>query len=537
MPADLVLLNGPVFTADAARSFARGVAVSKGRITAVGTESAVSERIGPHTEVVDLAGRLLTPGFQDAHVHPSSGINLLRCILVGCRDRSEALDKIARYSAERPDEPWILGGGWSQDWFPRGCPSKELLDSIVPDRPVLLYNRDGHGAWVNTVALERGAVDAATPDPDDGRIERNADGSPQGTLHEGAAYLVEQVAPEDTIDDQRQGILAGQAYLLSKGITAWQDAHVDRETHDIYRSLATSGELVGRAVGALWWDRHQGQEQVEAIVEMRSEPEGSYMPLTVKLMLDGVIETGTASMLEPYVGGAGGGVGNRGIDFIAPEDLDQIVVLLDSLGFSCHFHAIGDAAVRHALDSVQAARAANGWSANRHHIAHIQVIHPDDLARFRQLGVAANAQALWACDGGYQTELTKPVLGPERTSWQYPFGSLVRSGAFLAMGSDWGVSTADVFAQGDVAVTRSDVNDPGQPPLNADEAISAMDLLSAFTSGSAYVNHLEADTGSLEVGKLADFAVMDRNPLEEDRLAGTRVAMTIVCGQVVYEEA
>lgn len=537
MPADLVFLNGPVFTSDAARLFVTAVAVSEGRILAIGAESEVTEHIGPRTEVVDLSGRLLTPGFQDAHVHPgSSGLDLLRCSLDGCRDGSQALDTIARYAAERPGEPWILGGGWSQDWFPRGCPPKELLDSVVPDRPVILYNRDGHGAWVNTAALVRGAIDATTRDPEDGRIERNPDGSPQGTLHEGAAHLIQQVAPEDTFDEMRRGILAGQAYLLSKGLTAWQDAHVDKVTHDAYRSLAVSGELLGRTVGALWWDRRQGIDQVDQLLEMRSEPEGRYLPLTVKLMLDGVIENGTASLLEPYVGGAGGGEGNRGIDFVAPEDLKQIVVRLDSLGFSCHFHAIGDAAVRHALDAVEEARMSNGWSGNRHHIAHIQVVHPDDIPRFKAVGVAANAQALWACDGGYQTELTKPVLGPERSSWQYPFGSLLRAGAFLAMGSDWGVSTADVFEQGDVAVTRTDVNDPGHPPLNLDQAITALDVLSAFTAGSAYLNHLEADTGSIEVGKLADLAVMDRNPLEEDRLAGTRVAMTIVGGQVVYEE-
>ena len=534
MPADLVFVNGPIFTADATRSFARAVAVAEGRVLAVGVESEVSEHIGPHTEVLDLAGRLLTPGFQDAHVHPgSSGLDLLRCSLNDCTNGSDAVDTIARHAAERPGEPWILGGGWSQDWFPRGCPPKELLDAVVPDRPVFLYNRDGHGAWVNTVALARRGIDATTPDPDDGRIERNPDGSPQGTLHEGAADMMHEVAPEDTLDDLRRGILAGQSYLLSKGITAWQDAHVDKVTHDAYRSLAASGELLGRAVGALWWDRHRGLDQVEQLLEMRSEPEGRYLPLTVKLMLDGVIENGTASLLEPYVDGEGN---NRGIDFIAPRDLNQIVVRLDSLGFSCHFHAIGDAAVRHALDAVEAARASNGWSENRHHIAHIQVVHPDDIPRFKALGVAANAQALWACDGGYQTVLTKPVIGSERTSWQYPFGSLLRAGATLAMGSDWGVSTADVLAQIDVAVNRSSWTEPNLPPLNPHERITFLDALAGFTSESAYVNHGEADSGTIAVGMLADLVILDRDPMRDGPIRDSRVAMTIVGGQAVYEE-
>ncbi|MDP9495746.1 MAG: amidohydrolase [Actinomycetota bacterium] len=535
MPADLVFLNGPVFISDANRSVARAVAVTDGRILAVGSEDEVSEHIGAQTEVVDLAGRLLTPGFQDAHVHPgSSGLDLLRCSLSDCDDASQALDAIARYAADRPDEPWIIGAGWSQDWFPRGCPAKELLDWVVPDRPVFLYNTDGHGAWVNSLALARRGIDSATADPGDGRIERNPDGSPQGTLHEGAANMMQEISPEDTLQDVRRGILAGQSYLLSKGITTWQDAHVDQLTHDAYRSLAASGELVGRAVGALWWDRRRGLDQIERFKEMRSEPEGGYQPLTVKLMLDGVIENGTASLLEPYVDG---NATDTGIDFIAPQELNEIVVRLDALRFSCHFHAIGDAAVRHALDAVEAARATNGPSGNRHHIAHIQVVHPDDIPRFTTLGVTANAQALWAADGGYQTELTKPVIGPERSSWQYPFGSLLRAGATLAMGSDWGVSTANVLAQIDVAVNRSNWHEPDLPPLNPNERISFADALAGFTSGSAYVNHREADSGTVAVGKLADLVVLDRDPTkEEGPIRDTKVAMTIVGGQAVYEE-
>jgi predicted amidohydrolase YtcJ len=534
MPADLVLVNGPVFTSDAARSVARGVAVAGDRIAAVGPGSDMTDHIGPRTQVVDLAGRLLTPGFQDAHVHPgSSGLDLLRCSLNDSMAVTDALDAIARYAAERPEEPWILGGGWSQDWFPGGCPPKQLLDAVVPDRPVLLYNTDGHGAWVNSAALARSGIDATTPDPVDGRIERNPDGSPQGTLHEGAATMVQEVGPADTFDDLRRGILAGQDYLLSKGITTWQDAHVDRGTHDAYRSLAASGELRGRAVGALWWDRRRGLDQVEEILEMRSEPEGPYRPLTVKLMLDGVIENHTASLLAPYVGGE---ETDTGIDFIAAEDLNQIVTRLDSLGFSCHFHAIGDAAVRHALDAVEAARASNGPSQSRHHIAHIQVVHPDDIPRFAALRVTANAQALWAADGGYQTELTKPVIGPERSSWQYPFGSLLRAGATLAMGSDWGVSTANVLAQIDVAVNRSNWLEPELAPLNPEERITLVDALVGFTSGSAYVNHQEADSGTIAVGMLADLAVLDRNPMSDGPIRDTRVAMTIVGGQAVYKE-
>jgi predicted amidohydrolase YtcJ len=538
MPADLVFVNGPVFTAGPARSFVRAVAVSGDRIAAIGDEKTVLETVGRTTRVVDLAGRMLTPGFQDAHCHPgSSGLDLLRCSFEGCNNADDAVGYVARYASENPDLPWIIGGGWIQTWFPRGCPPKEALDAVVPDRPVLVYNADGHGAWANSLALRIAGVDSTTPDPPDGRIERTTENEPQGTLHEGAVRAVEDLVPEDTPDELRAGILAGQEYLLSKGVTAWQDAHVDLETHTAYRRLAGSNELIGTAVGALWWRRSRGLEQVEEMEQMRSEPLGSYLPKTVKIMLDGVVENHTASMLEPYLDADGAVTENTGIDFIEPGLLREIVTELDRRGFSCHFHAIGDAAVRNGLDAVEAARLANGWNGNRHHISHIQVVHPDDLDRFNGLGVAANAQALWAQDGEDQQVLTRPYLGPERSSWQYPFGSLLRAGATLAMGSDWGVSTAGVMDQVDAAVTRSNHDEPDLPPLNEGERITFLDALAGFTAGSAYVNHLDETRGTLAPGMLADLAVLDRDPTRGGHIRDASVAMTVVGGRIVYEES
>jgi predicted amidohydrolase YtcJ len=379
-------------------------------------------------------------------------------------------------------------------------------------------------------------IDADTPDPPDGRIERRDDNEPQGTLHEGAPRLVEDLIPEDTPDELRAGLLAGQEYLLSKGITAWQDAHVDHRTHDAYRRLAESGELVGSAVGALWWRRDRGLEQIEELEQMRMEPLGRYRPITVKIMLDGVVENHTASMLEPYLDDDGRPTDNSGIDFVEPGQLKEIVTALDRRGFSCHFHAIGDGAVRSGLDAVEAARLANGWNGTRHHISHLQVVHPDDVPRFRRLGVAANAQALWAQGGEDQEVLTWPYLGAERTAWQYPFGSLLRAGATLAMGSDWGVSTADVMDQIDAAVTRSNHDQPDLAPLNPDERVTFLDGLTAFTAGSAYVNHLEGDRGTLSAGMLADLVVLDRDPTRGGHIRDASVAITVAGGRVVYEE-
>ena len=339
--------------------------------------------------------------------------------------------------------------------FEGGTPRREDLDRIVPDRPVFLTNRDGHGAWVNSKALELAGVTAATSDPADGRIERDADGTPSGTLHEGAMDLVARLMPDDTPAELEEALRLGQRHLHEFGITAWQDAIVEPHAEErAYVALASRGELTGRVVGALWWDHHRGADQIEEFVERRRATAiGRYAPTSVKLMMDGVLENFTGAMLEPYGDGHGGTTDNRGLLQIDPDGLASWVPAIDALGFQPHFHAIGDRAVRASLDAVEAARRANGPSDTRPHIAHIQVIHPDDIPRFRELDVAANAQPLWAAHEDQMDILTIPFLG-ERWRWQYPFRSLKAAGAVLAMGSDWSVSSANPIWEMHLAVER-----------------------------------------------------------------------------------
>lgn len=524
-----VLLNGKVFVADAARSWARAVAVEDDRIVAVGNEHDVAPWL-PGADVVDLAGRLLAPGFTDAHVHPHhGGEKLLGCNLLDAEGSADALRLIAEYATGHPDEEWITGGGWSQDWFANASPSAASLDAVVSDRPVFLGNRDGHGAWANSAALAGAGIGPDTPDPSDGRIERLPDGSPQGTLHEGAAHLVERVMPTPTASDVEAALLAGQAHLLAHGVTGWMDAWVEEPLHDAYRAVAGRGELVGSVVAALWWDRQLGLEQVDRLQEWRSQDVPGYRPTAVKLMLDGVIENFTAAMLEPYEV-----VGGTGIDMVDPAELGEIVTRLDALGFQCHFHAIGDAAVRRGLDAVEAARGANGWSDLRHSISHVQVVHPDDIPRFHRLGVVANIQPLWACEDGYQAELTRPYLGEERSGWQYPFGSLLARGATLVGGSDWSVSTCDVMDQAHVAVTRQPAHDDSYPPMTPEQRIDPVTALVAYTAASAWHNH-DSDRGSLAVGARADLVVMDRDPFVTGRLDEADVALVMAAGDWVYQ--
>jgi len=540
--ADLVLTGGRVATMDPARSWASALAVRDGRIVAVGSDTAVRLAIGARTRVIQLRGRTVTPGFQDAHVHPvGGGLEMLRVDLHGFIVKTDYPPIIAAYAASHPDAPWILGGGWYMAAFEGGAPRRGDLDQIVSDRPAFISSRDGHSAWVNTKALELAGITADTADPGDGRIERDADGTPSGTLHEGAMDLVGRLVPEDSPSELIEGLRLGQRHLHSLGITAWQDAIIHRDEEELaYVALASNGELTGRVVGALWWEHDRGGEQIEEFVERRrSTAVGRYAPTSVKLMMDGVLENFTGSMLDPYLDGHGHPTDNRGLRQIDPEGLLTWVPRLDALGFQPHFHAIGDRAVRDSLDAVAAARQANGLSDTRPHIAHIQVIHPDDIARFRQLGVAANAQPLWAAREDQMDVLTIPFLGEPRWQWQYPFRSLRATGAVLAMGSDWSVSSADPLLEMEIAVERHYREPFGDRGVFLpEERIDLIDALAAFTAGSAYVNHLDEDTGTIEVGKFADLAVIDRDLF--DRGAGAigqaRVVGTFVEGQAVYED-
>jgi predicted amidohydrolase YtcJ len=298
--------------------------------------------------------------------------------------------------------------------------------------------------------------------------------------------------------------------------------------------------LTARVEAALWWDRFRGGEQIDELVERSAGGSvGRLRANSVKIMQDGVIETYTGAMIDPYLGRDGQRTANRGMTFVDPVELRDHVRRLDAAGLQVHFHAIGDRAVREALDGIEAARTANGPTDTRPHISHIQVIHPDDIPRFAALDVVANAQALWACHEGQMDDLTIPFLGSERAAWQYPFRSLLRAGARLAMGSDWGVSSPNPLEEMEVAVTRIFPESRGSAePFLPDERLTLAEAIAGFTLGSAYVNHLDTDTGTIEVGKLADLAVIDRDLFGPDAgpIGEGRVLATFVGGKSVFED-
>ena len=541
-PADLVLTGGPVMTMGAVRRPAEAVAVKDGRITFVGSVRDATSWVGPRTRRIDLAGRTLLPSFQDAHVHPAmAGVNLTRCPLHELPRQLDAyLEAIAAYATAAPDRPWVLGDGWYMEAFPGGTPTRQALDRVVPDRPAFFVNRDGHGAWVNSRALERAGIGHDTPDPADGRIERDAAGEPSGTLHEGAMELVRALLPETTTQELADGIELAQAYLHRFGISGWQDAWVAPADMLAYRMVAERGRLTGRVVACQWWERERGAEQIDEMIERRrTSSVGRLNAGTVKIMQDGVAENYTAAMLVPYLDADGRSTGNRGISFVEPEALKSHVTRLDAEGFQVHFHALGDRAVREALDAIEAARAANGPSDNRHHLAHLQVVDPADIPRFRTLGAAANMQPYWACHDAQMDDLTLPYLAPERAALQYPFRTIHRSGAVLVGGSDWSVSTPNVMAELEVAVSRVSPEQRDRAPFLPDEALDLPEALAAFTIGTAYINHLDEATGTIEVGKLADLVVLDRDIFAPDAgpLGDVRVLLTLIEGQSVHEDA
>jgi predicted amidohydrolase YtcJ len=538
--ADFVLEGAAVYTVDRARTWAEAVAVRGDEIVYVGGNKGAARYVGPRTRVVNLHGKMVLPGFQDAHLHALwAGIEQLQCTLNDLNTREDYVRAVAAYAASHPKEAWIRGGGWSMGVFPGGIPTRHELDAVVSDRPVFLVSKDGHSAWVNSVALEAAGITRETPDPPRGRIDRDEGGEPIGSLQESAIELVGKLAPRVSPEEARRGLKIAIRQLNAFGITSLQEASIplgDSEGFrmlDVYRDVDRSGALTVRVVTSLTWDPEKGEEQIQDFVRARREyTQGRVRAHTVKIFQDGVIESKTAAVLEPYRGTED----DTGMALIDPGELKRIATLVDKEGFQLHFHAIGDAAIRQVFDALEAARRANGARDSRHHLSHIEMFHPDDIPRFRELGAVANFQPLWAVADSYMNELTLPLLPPETHRWIYPIASVLRSGAVVAFGSDWSVSSANPLEEMEVAVRRADWTKPDEAPFLPDERIDLRDAIAAFTINAAYVNFHDDRTGSIEPGKLADLVVLDRNlfAIDPNQISDAKVLLTLLGGTPVY---
>jgi predicted amidohydrolase YtcJ len=574
--ADLVFAGGRIRTPAHPSGFVSALAVRGGLIQAVGSDEEIEELTGRRTRVIDLRGRLALPAFGDAHVHAvAGGLESLRCNLLGLRTRRECLTAVGDYCSAWPAGAWVLGGGWTMSAFPGGLPTAADLDTATGGRPAFLPNRDHHSGWVNTAALRLAGIDESTPDPVDGRIERDHAGRPTGALHDGAMRLVATHVPPPDPAELIAGLLAGQTHLHSLGITRFQDACVGAagelgipDAFDTYLMAADYGMLSSHVVGALWWDRSRGLGQIDDLLARREQAAGGlgasgaadgalgagglgagalgagggFRATTVKLMLDGVCETFTAAMSAPYLDRDGHPGDHQGRLFLEPEALREITRRLAAAGFQLHFHAIGDRAVSTALDAL-AALPAGPRRAARHHLAHLQFITPRDMCRFAELDAVANFQPLWACAETQMEELTIPFVGAERAAWQYQIGSLAAAGTRIAFGSDWPVSSADPLQEIHVAVNRvlsERLGRPGKPecenPFLPDQAITLDDAIDAFTTGVAWVNHEEDMAGQLLPGMRADLAVLDQDlyAIPARDIGSTSVVMTVAGGTVVH---
>jgi hypothetical protein len=540
--ADLVFRNGAVYTVDAARSWASDVAVTGNRIVYVGTDDGVQPFVGAVTRVVDLRGRMLLPGFQDSHVHPSGGgIDMTRIQLNGVYDRSEVFLLLGEYAGAHPDQEWIVGSGWEADAFkPSGAPDRYMLDEIVPDRPAYLTFSGTHAAWVNSRALEIAGITAATPDPQNGIIARDENGEPTGLLIDSAQGLVERHIPPLTDQQRVAALRLALTEMTRLGITAIIDASTSDETEADYATVTANGELKLRTVFCQRYvPEGDDEQQVQEFLSRREQFRGTALRATcIKIGNDGIIEQRTGALLAPY--------SDRPDLVYEPHveatRLQQLVTRLDEEGFQVQIHAIGDRAVRESLDAFEAARETNGARDSRHHLSHVQLIDPADIPRLRPLGVTANMTPFWAKGDDWTAIYNVRHLGLDRAKRVYQHRMLLQAGARLSWGTDWSVTTLRPLDGLEVAVTRRHLGgvDPygkTDEPWAPAEIITLAEAIAAYTISGAYLSFDEMERGSIELGKLADLVVLEKNLFDVPELEIHSVGtdMTVFDGRIVYE--
>ena len=543
--ASIVFHAGKVYTVNDSQPWATAIAIEREKIVYVGDDEGALKWVGPHTRVVDLAGKMLLPGFQDAHVHPiEAGMAYLGCSLHGATSIAEYLEVLESCDRSFPESTFVDGGGWTMDLFPNGLPDKKLIDSVIPSRPVILKSATGHQLWVNSAALEMAGIGSESIDPPRGRIDRYPGSSvPSGSLQENSAMnLVLDARPPYSEEQMVAALQFGQFYLNQYGVTSVQDALLKLDGNEAYvggptyMALEEAGNLTLKVSGAIVWNTDLGMEQISRIIVARERFNTRRLKArSVKIWLDGVLEVHTAALLEPYSDKEDGTTGEL---LIPPKMLREVITKLDALDFQIHFHAIGDAAIRASLDAIEVARSINGEKDNRHHISHIQLFNPADIPRFAELGVAANFQPYWAWADKFITELTIPKLGEERSQWLYPIKSLLDSGALVVFGSDWFVSSGNPLLGIETAITRRDPLTNESAPFLDHQRIGLSAALKAYTLNSAYINFIEHETGSIEVGKQADLTVLDKNlfDLKSSEISEASVLLTLIDGERVYGE-
>jgi predicted amidohydrolase YtcJ len=535
--ADLLIVNATIHTMDVAAPRASGLAAAAGRIVAVGDDAAVRSLAAPHARIIDAGGRLVLPGFQDTHIHlQDSGTAFAGSAnLESARSLADLQHLIRDFAASRPGDVWVNGTGWYTGIFGEHNLNRTVLDQAVADRPLYIHASDGHSAALNSAGCRILGLDAGIADPPNGRFARDAQGVPTGVFHESAVDWVRERMPPITEADYAAGVRYGQSECNRHGITGVLDALVEERHMRIYKALEESGELSVRiAATAKVYPEETVESALARLVALRERYRSPLVYVhSAKFFLDGVFENRTAAMIAPYSDGPGD---NAPLTF-EQRHLESLFIALDRARFQIHAHVIGDKAVRAALDALAAARRANGAWPSLHQLAHVQVVDPADVPRFRELGVVANIQPLWARLEPSVTEVALPMVGPERGRWMYPFRSLKAAGAMLAVSSDWGVSTLNPFAIMHTAVTRRPADHRSNaPPFLPEQCLDVATVVRGYTVDAAASAWRSADTGSLAQGKLADLIILDRDvfSVSPGAILDTRVLLTLLGGREVH---
>jgi len=534
--ADTVIINARIYTVNTADPWAEAVAVRDGRILAVGSANDISRRKGRETKVIDAGGRLVLPGIADSHVHSISGsLNLANIDLAGAKTLEEIQGRIRTYVQANHQSGWIQGRGWMYPVFPGNMPHKKLLDEIVPDRPAYLRCADGHSSWVNSKALALAGISRDTKDPEDGRIVRDEKGEPTGALLESAAHLVSKFIPEPTAEETLAALRQGLKEAARLGVVRVHGLGGEFEALDLLDRLYKEGSLTVRMTVAMWVDAPGPTDKDwKAYDDARAKCHDEWLAVDgIKLMLDGVIDSGTGAMLDPYEGQKE----NKGKLFWEPEDYKKAVAAFNAKGLQVSTHSIGDAAIRLSLDAYEEGQRAAGNPDVRNKIEHAEDIAASDIARFGRLGVIGSFQPLHANpEPGWIGSWIKNA-GPERERRAFAWKAVLDTGGHLAFGSDWPVVTLSPWPGIQVAVTRQDLEGLPEGGWLPQHKVSLADAVYAYTMGGAYAMHREKDEGSIEAGKLADLIIVSQNIFDIDphRIAETKVLLTMVGGSVVID--
>jgi predicted amidohydrolase YtcJ len=541
---DRIFVGGVLWTGDDAKPRAEAMAVSGDTLVAVGSDAEIRALAKPDTAVVDLKGRFVTPGFQDSHLH-FPGPSIYEVQLGDVETLAVFQSRLAAFAKANPDLPWIVGHGWGYSIFPGQSPDKKYIDAVIPDRPVYLSARDGHMGLANSAALKVAGVTAATKDPPNGHIMKHASGEPIGEFKEAAQDLIQSKIPAESDDIRYRSFLANMDKAAAVGLTSVHDAMTSLDNIPLYRRAASAGLMKlrfnfapplipgqGASPPKHYMDRPMTEADLAEYVKLRDELRGPILQLrSVKGALDGTVDAQTATMFDPYVG-----TNNKGIPFWEQAELNQVVALYDKLGFQVLLHGIGDRAVSEALNAFEYAGKINGTTGRRHRVEHAEVPRLSELKRFKDLGVIASTQAMFANPDETVLKNFDPLLGPKRAPHADSFKIFDDAGIVQAFGSDWNVFDFDPIKGISVAVTRMTAE--GKPPGGWYPAgrISVDAALRHYTRDGAYATFDEQERGTLTPGKLADFVVLsqDMTKVAPTAIKDTKVLLTVMGGKDTY---